>query len=307
MAKFLFYCILFITGSIHAFTQQDPHCSMFFLNPSFFNPASIGAHGPVSASFPMHFRDDPLKNDTYWDIGFSIEGYKTITSSPRNQIGGGMLLYVQNDPSQSGFGERFSLCYRRKTGLKGILAAGLYVGIVSKSLYHPDSIFTSNKNGLNYKEADVGLGVYYQTDLLHIGAAVTHVTESGFTHFKIPPPRQIYLTGGYCFLLGKKGKVKLNPNLMVRTDFTQTYFDLNLNTLYDLNHQHGFLWGMAYHYPGSIGISAGYKVNLMKGKLGCMIAYEYNINVSRWSSARPGIHEIALRINMNGNERKNFF
>ena len=294
----IFLCI--IDGSTWA--QQDPQYTMFYFNKMLYNPAYAGAKDAICGTILGRFQWNGLPGaPNTWlvtaDMPINLSG-----PNGKNQLGVGLTTYGDYIGFMEEHGLKLAIAYRRKDIGPGHLAVGFDIGFSNKNIVSPNWIFPSVYQTLptgpanNSLGFDLSAGAYYHNTNFYVGVSILHLTASNFSSLNIYQARHMYITGGYTMPIGGQGSPwKLNPNALIRTDFATANFDINLNTIYDINGTHGIFFGATYRYIDAIGINVGYTGTFNKGRMGMLFGYNYDINTSRLSSFNSGSHEIILR------------
>jgi type IX secretion system PorP/SprF family membrane protein len=280
--------------------QQDPQYTMFYFNKMLYNPAYAGAKEAICGTLLGRFQWNGLEGAPNTWV---FTGDMPVKLTNNDYLGVGLTGYGDYIGFQQDQGLKVALAYRRKNVGPGHLAIGLDVGFNNKNFTNPAGSWvypTLNSEPLPNLSTpsafgfDFGAGVYYHSQKFYAGVSILHLTASSFTAMNMKQARHMFFAGGYTLGLGNSNW-KLNPNVIVRTDFANANFDVNLNALYDINGTHGIFFGATYRYIDAIGINVGYNGSFMNGNMGMLFAYNYDINTSRLNSFNSGSHEIILR------------
>jgi type IX secretion system PorP/SprF family membrane protein len=302
MKKFLLAVMLFSGVSSIVSAQQDPQYTMFYFNKMLYNPAYAGAKDAICGTLLGRFQWNGLQGaPNTWLVTADMP----IHLVGKNYLGVGLTGYGDYIGFQQDHGLKVALAYRRKDVGPGHLAVGIDIGFSNKNIVGANWITPNGlsstvdpgipgANALSTFGFDLSGGVYYHSNKFYAGVSVLHLTASEFIGLNIRQARHMYFTGGYTLALGS-GPWKLNPNAIVRTDFSTANFDINLNALYDINGTHGIFFGATYRYIDAIGINIGYNGTFGNGTMGMLFGYNYDINTSRLNSFNSGSHEIILR------------
>jgi type IX secretion system PorP/SprF family membrane protein len=282
--------------------QQDPQYTMFYFNKMLYNPAYAGAKDAICATLLGRSQWAGMQGaPNTWLLTADMP----VKLTNNDYLGIGITTYGDYIGFQQDHDLKVALAYRRKNLGPGHLAVGVDLGFTNKNLINPNWIppvpgslpFDPGIPAVNAPSAfvfDLNAGAYYHSDRFYAGISVMHLTASSFNALNVQQARHMYLTGGYTWSLN--GSWRLNPNLLVRTDFVTANFDLNLNALYDINGKHGIFFGSTYRYMDAVGLNVGYNGTYMNGRLGVLVGYNYDINTSRLQSFNSGSHEIILRV-----------
>ena len=135
----------------------------------------------------------------------------------------------------------------------------------------------------------MGLGVYYNTDNLYVGASTTHLNETSFDYpedvAESRLTRHYYLMAGYNIQLTNP-MFEIMPSLMLQSDARSHHIYLNTNVRYNKR----FWGGVSYSVGGALSALAGFE--LMNG---IRIGYSYDFELSPLMKYSSGSHEITVR------------
>jgi type IX secretion system PorP/SprF family membrane protein len=288
--------VILIGFSLHVHGQQDPQFSQNMFTQLSFNPAYTGSHGKICAT-ALHRQqwygfDDGAPEISVFNFDAAV--------SPFGIDGGVGISFIQD---QIGFnnnlGINLALAYRFEAW-DGNLSLGLNGGLINYSL-EPEwvipsgtSVHSSGDPAIpqevdNKMALDLGLGVYYFTDVMYIGLSSTHINEPTFNPSQggsIQPKigRNYYLISGYNLPITDT-KLALNPSLLVQSDGTTSQISLNTHLSYNKK-----FWG---------GVSIRTDQTLT-GMIGAKLfgwfrmGYSYDFGISELSKYNQGSHEIMV-------------
>lgn len=285
--------------------QQDPQFTMFYFNKMLFNPAYAGAKDAICGTGMFRNQWNGLEGaPNTWmftgDMPINLPGRN-------NQLGVGITAYGDYIGFQQDQGMKIALAYRKLNIGPGNLSIGVDLGFANKNFtnsstawIYPNPAAPEPLPSSNTPSAfgfDLSAGIYYHSQKFYAGASLLHLTGSQFTSMNMKQARHMYITGGYTFGFdGGASPWKLNPNVLIRTDFANANFDVNLNAIYDIDGKHGVFFGGTYRYIDAIGLNVGYNGSYFGGDLGVLVAYNYDINTSGLRSFNSGSHEIIVRV-----------
>jgi len=276
--------------------QQDPQFSqnMFIKLP--INAGYAGTSGAICATAVYR---------TQW-VGFP-GAPKTLFFSidaPVAMLHGGAGLTIVNDKlGNFNFTHvRGAYSFHKPIGQTGLLGIGLEAGILQSSVQYnwlaPDG--TNGHTGQQIDNAipatgvskmtyDLGLGIYYRTDQLHVGISASHIPQQQLkaTNFDYTAARHYYVMAGYDFFLSSA--FTLRPSVHVKSDASVTTFDANINLLWN-----NTLWaGVSYRLQDAIVPMVGFawKPNATST---LKIGYAYDLGTSDLKTHHSNTHEILL-------------
>ncbi len=257
------------------------------------NPGYAGSNDMVCAT---------LLNRQQW-VGF--EGAPSSTIAHINAainpfgISSGVGLMIMTD--QAGFYKNLNItgsyAYRLDLG-PGKLGIGLSVGMYNQSLEPEWSIPTSDQhvdpggdpliptNNESVFAFDMGFGLFYKTDELHIGFSSTHLNQPGFNYTKGNPflKRHYYFTAGYDFSLPNP-LFEILPSIQILSDGATSEIALNTNVLYNKK----FWGGVSYKLGASVASLIG--IQLFNG---IRLGYAYEFPTSNIIQGTTGSHEFLV-------------
>lgn len=281
-----------------AVAQQDPQFTQFMFNKLIYNPGYAGTTGAICGV--GQFRQQ-------W-AGFT-GAPQSIAVAADMRVPGlplGVGLNIINDkigPMNTLF-FRLAGAYNKNIG-PGTLGIGLDAGFMQKKITNswitpesyndpsiPGSTPTFTNADLNKVSLDLGLGAFYQIPgKFYVGASSTHIPaqdlKDGALGFKVK--RHYYFMTGATFVITPW--VKVNPNILYKTDFAASAADLNVN----------FIWFDLFWVGGSyrLGDAGSLLLGVQKG-LGpggsYMIKAGYSLDIAtgKITSYTKGSHEIIL-------------
>jgi type IX secretion system PorP/SprF family membrane protein len=293
MKKNLLLIVLaFLTN--FSFAQQDAQFTqnMFMKLPV--NAGYAGTTGSLCATAAYR---------TQW-VGFpgAPQTFFFSADMPVLDVHGGLGLTVMKD-KLGNFNftyARGAYSYHTPIGATGLLGVGIEVGVLQSSVEYnwlaPDG--TNGMSDVAIPEAalkkmtyDIGLGLFYRTDQLHVGISASHLpgkAEHLSAHdFNYQAARHYYVMAGYDFFIS--GKVTLRPSVHVKSDAAVTTFDLNCNIMYD-----NFIWGgLTYRLNDAIAPMMGVALKVDR-KSTLRVGYAYDLGISDLKDHHANTHEIIV-------------
>lgn len=248
---FVFTCSLYVNA------QQDAQFTLFPWANYYFNPGSAGEqHNTLcfTGLFRQQYagyKDVTPNTDSALSTGgqqilFNMESYL-------RKLKGGLGLSLIKDKNGQFQNVGLRLGYAYKLNLpSGRLGIGFQVGFLQQSLV--DAELRPNQEGDPLIEAlvkdpfmnfDVNFGLFYKASNWYAGASatqiLTNVRISGDNNF-LKNARQMYLHGGYIYAVPFDPAWTIEPNVMLKTDFSIVQLDLLVIARYN-----NILWG-GLHY-----------------------------------------------------------
>jgi type IX secretion system PorP/SprF family membrane protein len=298
------FCILISLGINALHAQQPAQYSLYFLNPTAFNPAAAGTEN--SLIFTGGFRQQ-------WSgLEGSPQTQSLTVHLPVYYLHSGAGLKIENDVL--GARRMTQVQLQWSVGQKlagGILSVGAGAGMAQMAidftkLRTPDgeygSSFNHNDNTLNVPPLTavapiVEAGVYFKNENLNLGIGATQLTESKFRFQEIKitnwqAKRSLFAH----FSTGIKlfGNVKCFPSVLVKSDLTQHQADFTLYGQYDENILLGASYrGYSVKTTDAVVFFAGFKLSPQ-----WRLNYAYDWTLSPLRTVQTGSHEIILQYNL---------
>ena len=286
---------------LHA--QQPAQYSLYFLNPTAFNPAAAGTDN--SLVFTGGFRQQ-------WSgLNGAPQTQVVTVHLPIYYLHSGVGLKIENDligvRRMTQVQLQWSL-HQKMAG--GILSLGAGGGLAQMALDFtklrtPDgeygSSFTHNDNTLNVPPLNAiapifEAGLYFKHENLNFGIGATQVTESKFrfeeakvTNWQAKRSLFAHFSTGIRLF----GNVKCFPSVLVKSDLTQHQADFTLYGQYDENILLGASYrGYSVQTTDAVVFFAGFKLNSQ-----WRLNYAYDWTLSPLRTVQTGSHEILLQYN----------
>lgn len=270
----IFFIILAVGISLVSKAQQDPQFSQNMYNLLTFNPAFAGVGDEMTAS---------VINRQQW-IGFEDAPVSTaFNGNVPLRIGRrmhGLGLTVMSD--KLGFENKTTIKFQYAYPFKifnGILNAGLSFGLQNNALngkWDPndenDPILNGTSTDASKMVFDAGLGFYYRSKSLYLGASSTHINKPNVAFDeknKIYLYRHYYIMGGYKY--GLTNQVDIIPSFFFKSDGRMSQYDINTNVVYNKKYR----GGVSYRVDDAIVFLAGI---LLKNGLDIGVAYDVSVS-----------------------------
>jgi type IX secretion system PorP/SprF family membrane protein len=277
MLKRTFYILLIVMSGISAQAQQDPQFTQYMFNNLYLTPAYAGVDG-VTQLTAVH-RSQWLGYQSSFGDGGAPTTQMVSFNTPIYKLKSGFGAYVINDQLGPQNNMEAQAMYAYHLGIKDSkLSFAIKAGIYSMSVNgnHYRWIQDGDKLIVQGKESqirpDLGLGVFYRAEKYYAGFGVNHLIKSQFD-FGVNEARNalenhMNFTAGYYYEVNFD--LKLNPTILVKTDFKEYSFDLGLiATLKDK------MWaGITFRQSEAANVLLGY--SFLKDK---SLKFGYSIDV----------------------------
>lgn len=297
--------VLFAVSDIKA--QQDPHYSQFMYNKLNYNAGFAGeTDGKICVT---------LLNRMQWTGfggGTSLNGLPrgaaptdlvgSINAAVGKRLGVGATFAKDQQGFETMVIPRFTLAYRQPLGDNGMLAGGLGIGYMQRSLDgsklkaldpNDPKIPPSSVNG---SALDLDFGLYYTrqnllgfVDNFYAGLSATHLNQNKITYSWeggssiIDSKMHLYFVTGGEYSLGNN--MVLQPNIMVKKDPAKIQTDLNCFLVWNQNIRGGVTW----RPMDAAVLLVGYEF-----PFGLRVGYSYDLTTSKIIKYSSGSHEIMV-------------
>jgi type IX secretion system PorP/SprF family membrane protein len=287
--------IISIFGIISAslLAQQDPKFSQNMFLVPVYNPGAVGSTDKICllAAFRNQWAGLPDA-----PVTTTFSAHMPVNFLGRSH-GIGLNLMNDNLAFNNDFNFSFSYAFRIDLGT-GSLGIGTSLGLANQALtpswngkdvikWEGDPAIP--QTGGSVFGFDMGLGVYYNTDNLYVGASTTHLNETSFDYpddiAETRLIRHYYLMAGYNIQLTNP-MFEIMPSLMLQSDARSHHIYLNTNVRYNKR----FWGGVSYSVGGALSALVGFE--LMNG---IRIGYSYDFELSPLMKYSSGSHEITVR------------
>ena len=215
-----------------SFAQQAPQFSQNMFNKLANNPGYAGTREAISTT---------LLHRTQW-MGFegAPQTLNLSVDAPVRLIKGGLGLNIVQDniAEHSNLGLQASYSFASKLG-QGQLGLGISLGMFQAALGNDwrqadegDPVI--NTSSVTGSSADLGAGIYYNTQDVYIGLSTAHISEpkielSGSGSFNLK--RHYFMIAGYYYSLNPN--LSLNPSIYLKSDGATSQLDINSNVIYN--------------------------------------------------------------------------
>lgn len=276
--------------------QQDPQFTMWQYDKLSFNPSSAGMDRMHCISIFHRDQWDALDHDPKTYMG----NYSGMFGAKQN-LGIGATFYTEVLGQQQNSILRFSGAYHLGLSNNNFLSAGLSVGLIQSKLgsnwvYIDAGDPTIPTSETSEGAADIGLGLtLYQPKKYYLGISSTHLNAADLQQLNIKIARHYYIMGGYEYPINSN--LSLRPNVLIKTDFAATQFDVNADVLWN-----NMLWaGVAFRPSDAICPYVGFQkmfpasshgTNVLNH--GIKVGYSYDVTTSEIKDYSNGSHEIFL-------------
>jgi len=279
MLKRTFYTLLIVMSGISAQAQQDPQFTQYMFNNLYITPAYAGVDG-VTQLTAIH-RSQWLGYQSSFGDGGAPTTQMISFTSPIYKLKSGFGTYISNDQLGPQNNLEAQAMFAYHLGIKDSkLSFGLKAGIYSVSINgtHYRWIQDNDKLIVTGKESqvrpDLGFGIFYRSEKYYAGFGVNHLIKSEFD-FGVNEARNALENH------------KLNPTILVKTDFKEYSFDLGvIATLKDK------MWaGLSFRQSEAANVLLGY--SFMKDK-SLRFGYAIDVVVKDQEAKENFSHELLL-------------
>ncbi|MCQ2285505.1 MAG: PorP/SprF family type IX secretion system membrane protein [Bacteroidales bacterium] len=316
MKKSVIIFLVSVMSSIAVFAQQDAQFTLFPWAMPYYNVGALGEQSNTlcfTGFFRQQyagFKDEYTNaygaqvsdNTAPQQLMFNIESYL-------KKLHGGLGVSVIKDKigyyNNVGVKVGYSYKLRIPTGSLGI---GLQVGFLSQKLdgskmrplQDGDQILTNLDSKESWLDMDVNFGLYYKGEHWYAGISGTQLVEnirlSGDKNI-LDMTRHMYIHGGYTWVIPQNPSWELEPQTLIKADFSTAQWDLIVLARYNK-----ILWmGLSYRIQDAVSVLFGARPfanssnNYLKG-LDMGLAYSFTTSKLGYSKNRSyGDIEIMLR------------
>jgi len=288
------------SGQLISYGQQDPQFTQYMLNPMMFNPAVAGTEDYWISTLAVR--------NQWVNIPGSPVSQNITTHLPIYQISSGVGLSILNDVAGQQRNTGVALSYAWHKNLRNsVISFGVSGGIVQQSLdgsklitptgsyedivdHHDPNLPVTLQTELL---PDAAVGMYYLSDKLTAGISATHVLvplqagqETSGATIQYNPNAYVYVA--YRQKIGDL--FELMPNVLYKTDLSESMIDLNLMGTFKNN----FLFGASFRSNVSGQSDAFALVGGLNISEKWKISYSYDITSSALNAVSAGSHEVVL-------------
>jgi len=266
------YCFvfLFIFPFYTLFAQEDPRVTLFPWLQPFYNPAAMGEkdnHINFTGVFRQHallaqVKDEEASAGSGSDVYKKAHGEQFLLNmdSYIKAIRGAVGVMFVSDKNGGNFENiHFKFGYTTKIRIQGgKLGIGAHFGFLNmkevKERFNPnqtpDPVVDMSLQA-SVLDFDMSFGVHYRAPTWHAGISCTQLLggvrisgEKNLLHV----PQQLYITGGYIWDLRTPAYWTIEPNVIIRSNFTSWSIDVMAAARYN-----GILWfGISYQLDWAV-------------------------------------------------------
>jgi len=312
------YCFIFLFffSFCTAIAQDDPRATLFpWLNP-LYNPGAMGENEHnldftgLMRQQSMLMKDNP-KDDA--EKPHKVDGQQVFLNvdSYIKKIKGAVGISFLKDKNAYSDNIGFKFGYAARLPVYGgKLGIGVHLGFLNQKvsttkLYpndDPDPTVTDMTE--SFLDFDINLGLQYKAPTWHVGISSTQIiggvrVSGAENHMR--PARQLYVTGGYIWNLKTPVPWSIEPNLMIRSNFSTWTMDVMAAARYN-----GILWfGLSYQLQYAIAVFVGavpFYNNANVYLKGIEIGISYSFSTTKYTykpSGSFGDLEILIRYGFN--------
>ncbi|MBT1699829.1 type IX secretion system membrane protein PorP/SprF [Fulvivirgaceae bacterium PWU4] len=294
MLKRTFYTLLIVMSGVSVQAQQDPQFTQYMLNNLYVTPAYAGVEG-VTQLTAIHRSQWQGYQSSFGDGGAPTTQMVSFTA-PVYKVRGGFGTYIVNDQLGPQNNLEAQAMFAYHLGIKDSkLSFGMKAGIYSVSIngtyyrYIQDGdpqIITGKESQVR---PDLGFGLFYRSEKYYMGFGINHLLKSqfdfGLNEARNALENHMNFTAGYFYEVNFD--LKLNPTVLVKTDFKEYSFDLGLiATLKDK------MWaGLSFRQSEAANVMLGY--SFLKDKA-LKFGYAIDVVVKDQEAKENFSHELLL-------------
>jgi len=289
-----FYIFLIVMSGVPAMAQQDPQFTQYMFNNLYITPAYAGVDGVTQATF-FH-RSQWLGYESSFGDGGAPTTQMLNFNTPIFKLHSGFGFYITSDKLGPQVNNEIQAMYAYHLGIKDSkLSFGIKAGVYSVSVNgsHYRWIQDGDPLIITGKESqirpDLGIGVFYRAEKYYGGFSVNHLLRSEFD-FGVDEARNalenhMNFTAGYFYEVNFD--LKLNPTVLVKTDFKEYSFDIGIiATLKDK------MWGgLSFRQSEAANVLLGY--SFLKEK-SLKLGYSIDVIVKDREAKENFSHEVML-------------
>lgn len=293
MLKRTFYTLLILITGVSLRAQQDPQFTQYMFNNLYLTPAYAGVDG-VTQLTAFHRSQWAGYQSSFGDGGAPTTQMLSFTT-PVYKLKGGFGAYVMND--QLGPENRLEIqtSYAYHLGIKdNKLSFAVKLGAISRGfrdIYRPTQTDDPNipKGNDSQIRPDMGLGLFYRSEKYYAGFGVNHLNKAEFD-FGTSDARNAFenhmnITAGYFYEVNFD--LKVNPSVLVKTDFNEYSFDLSLVAVL----QDKMWGGLSFRQSEAANVLLGY--SFLKDK-SLKLGYSIDVVVKDKEAKENFSHEMML-------------
>lgn len=283
-----FITMIFISGISQVYSQSDPQVSQTWMQPTIFNPASIGATDALNIN------------------GYVRQQYSGFNNAPATQYLGinnyfksihlGIGLAFTNDHFgiENSQNLKVQLTHRIKINEETDLTFGLAGGILHHHIETSNLVFEDGNDPLSdfpYEsetKPDFDFGAVLRYKNFRAGLSCLHLTNSTKNSTVFRTPRHYYIYGNYQLLLNER--LTLIPGIYFKKSGPVT--QAGISTIIDYDNR--FAGGLSYRVNDALSLMA--RIEIVEN---IFIGYTYDIDSGPIKSYSSGSHEIMFNVRIN--------
>ena len=296
MLKRTFYtALLLMTAMYSAHAQQDPQFTQYMFNNLFLTPAYAGVDG-VTQVTAIHRAQWQGYQSSFGDGGAPTTSMVSF-NSPIYKLKSGFGAYITEDRLGPLASNEIQAMYAYHLGIKDSkLSFGVKLGAYSQTIDYDiyraiqknDPLLLDKTGKDSQIRPDIGLGIFYRSEKYYAGFGLNHLSKAEFdfgTSARNALENLLQFTAGYFYEVNFD--LKLNPTILVKTDFKEYSFDLGvIATLKDK------MWGgVSFRQSEAANVLLGY--SLMKDK-SLKIGYAIDVVVKDQEAKENFSHELLV-------------
>lgn len=236
MLKRTFYtALLVIGGMVSAYAQQDAQFTQYMFNNLYLTPGFAGVEG-VTQLTVVHRAQWLGYQSSFGDGGAPTTSMVSFTA-PVYKMKSGFGAYITQDRLGPQMNNEIQAMYAYHLGIKDSkLSFGIKVGAYSQAIDYdiyrsiqPDPLLEDKTGKDSQIRPDFGAGIFYRAEKYYLGFAVNHLSKAEFDFgmsARSALENHMNITAGYFYEVNFD--LKLNPTVLVKTDFKEYSFDLGI-------------------------------------------------------------------------------
>lgn len=235
MLKRTFYTVLLVSFGMSAQAQQDPQFTQYMFNNLYVTPAYAGVDG-VTQLTVIH-RSQWMGYQSSFGDGGAPTTTMVSFNTPIYKLKSGFGAFITKDQLGPQTNHEAQVMYAYHLGIKEnklsiAVKAGIYSMAINGTHYRyiqeNDPLIVEGKE--SQIRPDLGFGLFYRSEKYYLGAGVNHLMRSEFD-FGVNEARNalenhVNFTAGYFYEVSFD--LKINPTVLVKTDFKEYSFDLGI-------------------------------------------------------------------------------
>lgn len=273
--------------------QQEPQFTQHMFNKLTYNPGYAGMRNAVCATGIMRQQWVGFVDMENNNIG--PETYNFSIDSPIKFLHGGIGANIMQDKIGFFTQTNVDLGYSYHTTIgAGDLGIGLqamfFNNVLDFSQFNPinsdDPVLNQRTGEESDMIFDANFGVYYQVpNEFWFGASAQNLFQSTGKNTLYQLSRAVYVAGGYQLTFPTQPFIKIEPSIVIKTDFASIQADINAM----LKYRDRFWGGVNYRFGDGLGFLFGLWYKDFK------VGYSYDVSTSKVSiGGSKGSHEIML-------------